>query len=305
MSILEAIGNTPMVELSRMWSTDKTGVRILAKLEGSNPGGSVKDRPAYQMLKAAIESGDLTPQKTILEPTSGNTGIGMAMIASAMGYRIRLTMPACVSEERRSILMAMGAELEMTPGTDKTDGAIRRAHAILEQHEDLYYMPNQFNNPANWQAHYETTAPEIIRDTKGEVDVFVAGMGTTGTLMGCSRYFRENNPRTKVVGVEPSLDHRIQGLKNMQEAIVPEIYDPSLLDKIEPCSDDDAFNTARDMALMEGLFCGISSGAALWGAILTARQMPRGSTVVVLLADRGDRYLSTEVFRSVCAICPP
>lgn len=201
--------------------------------------------------------------------------------------------------------MAMGAELEMTPGTDKTDGAIRRAHAILEQHEDLYYMPNQFNNPANWQAHYETTAPEIIRDTKGEVDVFVAGMGTTGTLMGCSRYFRENNPRTKVVGVEPSLDHRIQGLKNMQEAIVPEIYDPSLLDKIEPCSDDDAFNTARDMALMEGLFCGISSGAALWGAILTARQMPRGSTVVVLLADRGDRYLSTEVFRSVCAICPP
>lgn len=305
MSILEAIGNTPMVELSRMWSTDKTGVRILAKLEGSNPGGSVKDRPAYQMLKAAIESGDLTPQKTILEPTSGNTGIGMAMIASAMGYRIRLTMPACVSEERRSILMALGAELEMTPGTDKTDGAIRRAHAILEQHEDLYYMPNQFNNPANWQAHYETTAPEIIRDTKGEVDVFVAGMGTTGTLMGCSRYFRENNPRTKVVGVEPSLDHRIQGLKNMQEAIVPEIYDPSLLDKIEPCSDDDAFNTARDMALMEGLFCGISSGAALWGAILTARQMPRGSTVVVLLADRGDRYLSTEVFRSVCAICPP
>ena len=294
-----------MVELSRMWSTDKTGVRILAKLEGSNPGGSVKDRPAYQMLKAAIESGDLTPQKTILEPTSGNTGIGMAMIASAMGYRIRLTMPACVSEERRSILMALGAELEMTPGTDKTDGAIRRAHAILEQHEDLYYMPNQFNNPANWQAHYETTAPEIIRDTKGEVDVFVAGMGTTGTLMGCSRYFRENNPRTKVVGVEPSLDHRIQGLKNMQEAIVPEIYDPSLLDKIEPCSDDDAFNTARDMALMEGLFCGISSGAALWGAILTARQMPRGSTVVVLLADRGDRYLSTEVFRSVCAICPP
>ena len=305
MSILDAIGNTPMVELSRMWSTDKSGVRILAKLEGSNPGGSVKDRPAFQMLKAAVESGDLTPQKTILEPTSGNTGIGMAMIASAMGYRIRLTMPACVSEERRSILLALGAELEMTPGTDKTDGAIRRAHAILEQHEDLYYMPNQFNNPANWQAHYETTAPEIIRDTKGEADVFVAGMGTTGTLMGCSKYFREHNPRTKAVGVEPSLDHRIQGLKNMQEAKVPEIYDPSLLDKIEPCSDDDAFNTARDMALMEGLFCGISSGAALWGAILTARQMPRGSTVVVLLADRGDRYLSTEVFRSVCAICPP
>ena len=294
-----------MVELNRMWSTEKTGVRVLAKLEGSNPGGSVKDRPAYCMLKSAVESGDLTPQKTILEPTSGNTGIGMAMIASAMGYRIRLTMPACVSEERRSILLAMGAELEMTPGSDKTDGAIRRAHSIMEQHGDLYYMPNQFNNPANWQSHYETTAPEINRDTNGETDVFVAGMGTTGTLMGCSKYFREHNPRSKVVGIEPSLDHRIQGLKNMKEAIVPEIYDPSLLDGIECCSDEDAFNTARDMALMEGLFCGISSGAAMWGAILTARQMPRGSTVVVLLPDRGDRYLSNEMFRSVCAICPP
>ena len=305
MSILEAIGNTPLVELNRMWNSDKTGVRILAKLEGANPGGSVKDRPAYQMLKSAVESGELTPQKTILEPTSGNTGIGMAMIASAMGFRIKLTMPACVSEERRAILLALGAELEMTPGSDKTDGAIRRAHSILDQHSELYFMPNQFNNPANWQAHYQTTAPEIVRDTKGEADAFVAGMGTTGTLMGCSKYFRENNPRTKVIGVEPNLDHRIQGLKNMQEAIVPEIFEPALLDQKESCSDDEAFNTARDMALMEGLFCGISSGAALWGAIHIARQMPKGSTVVVLLADRGDRYLSTEVFRSVCAICPP
>jgi cysteine synthase B len=305
MSLLSAIGNTPLVEINRMWDADKTGVRILAKLEGSNPGGSVKDRPAYYMLQSAIESGELTPDKTILEPTSGNTGIGMAMIASAMGYKIKLTMPACVSEERRSILIALGAELELTPGCDKTDGAIRRAHHIMEKHGDLYYMPNQFNNPANWKAHHETTAPEIIRDTKGEVDVFVAGMGTTGTLMGCSRYFRENKKNIKVVGIEPTLNHRIQGLKNMNESIVPKIYNPSLLDNKIVCEDDAAFETFREMALREGLFCGLSSGASLWGAIEVAKELPRGSTVVVIFADRGERYLSTEIFRSVCALCPP
>ena len=305
MSIIDAIGNTPLVEISRMWSAEKTGVRIMAKIEGSNPGGSVKDRPAYFMIKKAMENGDLNKNKIILEPTSGNTGIGMAMIAAAMGYRIKLTMPACVSIERRSTLIAVGAELELTPGCDKTDGAIARAHDIMAKYGDQYYMPNQFDNDANWQAHYETTAPEIIRDTKGKTDVFVAGMGTTGTLMGCSRYFRENNLKTKVVGIEPDLNHRIQGLKNMKEAIVPKIYDPGLLDKILICDDDTAFNTVRDLALMEGIFCGISSGAALWGAMEVAKDMPKGSTVVVLLPDRGDRYLSTEVFRSVCADCPP
>jgi cysteine synthase B len=305
MSLLSAIGNTPLVEINRMWDANKTGVRILAKLEGSNPGGSVKDRPAYYMIKSAIESGELTHDKTILEPTSGNTGIGMAMIASAMGYKIKLTMPACVSEERRSILIALGAELELTPGCDKTDGAIRRAHHIMEKHGDQYYMPNQFTNPANWKAHYETTAPEVLRDTKGDVDVFIAGMGTTGTLMGCSRYFREHNQRTKIVGVEPTLNHRIQGLKNMQESIVPDIYNPELLDRKIVCEDDDAFETFRELALQEGLFCGLSSGAALWGAIEVAKDLSRGSTVVVIFADRGDRYLSTEIFRSVCALCPP
>ena len=293
------------MDISRLWDSDKTGVRILAKLEGANPGGSVKDRPAYYMIKKAVESGELTGEKIILEPTSGNTGIGMAMIASAMGYRIKLTMPACVSEERRSILIAMGAELEMTPGCDRTDGAITRAYHIIEHFPEKYYMPNQFTNPANWLAHYETTAPEIVRDTKGEVDVFVAGMGTTGTLMGCSRYFREHNTRTKVVGVEPSLNHRIQGLKNMKESIVPSIYQPGLLDGKLECSDDNAFDSVRNLALIEGLFCGISSGAAMWGAMTVAMDLPRGSTVVCLLPDRGDRYLSTEVFRSVCAICPP
>ncbi len=305
MSIINAIGNTPLVQIDRMWDTDKTGVRILAKLEGSNPGGSVKDRPAYRMLKNAVEAGELTDDKTILEPTSGNTGIGMAMIASAMGYHIKLLMPACVSLERRSVLLALGAELELTPGSDKTDGAITRAQSIIEKHGDQYHMPNQFNNPANWESHFDTTAPEIVRDTNGEADAFVAGMGTTGTLMGCSKYFREKNPKTKAIGIEPSLNHRIQGLKNMNEAIVPEIYNPGLLDGKLTCEDNDAFNCVRDLALLEGLFCGISSGAAMWGAMEVARDLPRGSTVVALLPDRGDRYLSTEVFRSFCADCPP
>jgi cysteine synthase B len=305
MSLLTAIGNTPQVELQRIWDADKTGVRILAKLEGSNPGGSVKDRPAYYMLKSAIKTGELTKEKTILEPTSGNTGIGMAMIATAMGYRIKLTMPACVSEERRAILIALGAELELTPGCDKTDGAIRRAHHIMEMHGDQYYMPNQFENPANWKAHYETTAPEVVRDTSGPVTAFVAGMGTTGTLMGCARYFKEHKTVTRVIGVEPTLNHRIQGLKNMQESIVPAIYDPRLLDEKIVCEDEAAFEMFREMALREGLFCGLSSGAALWGAMQVARDLPRGSTVVVIFADRGERYLSTEIFRSVCALCPP
>lgn len=305
MSVISAIGNTPLVEIERMWDSGKTGVRIMAKLEGSNPGGSVKDRPAYYMIKKAMDEDCLTKDKTILEPTSGNTGIGMAMVAAAMGFRIKLTMPACVSVERRSTLVAMGAELELTPGSEKTDGAITRAHSIMDKFGDVYFMPNQFKNEANWKAHYETTAPEIIKDTNGEADLFIAGMGTTGTLMGCSRYFRDHHNKTKVLGVEPCLGHRIQGLKNMNEAIVPEIYDPALLDEKLICGDSQAFNTVRDLALCEGIFCGISSGAALWAAMEAAKDMPRGSTVVVIFPDRGDRYLSTEVFRSVCADCPP
>lgn len=304
-SLLDAIGNTPLVMIRRMWDAEKTGVRILAKLEGSNPGGSVKDRPARTMILDAMARGVLTPDKTILEPTSGNTGIGMAMVAAALGFRIKLTMPACVSEERRAILGALGAELELTPGCDKTDGAIHRAHAIMEKHGDQYYMPNQFANPANWRAHYEGTAPELWRDTRGELSWVVAGMGTTGTLMGCSRFFRDQAPAVKVAGIEPKLNHRIQGLKNMNEAIVPAIFEPGLLDRRLMVSDEDAFDTVRELALQEGLFCGISSGAAMWGAMTLARDLPRGSTVAVIFPDRGDRYLSTEVFRSVCALCPP
>lgn len=305
MSVIKAIGNTPLVEIHRMWSSEKTGVRIFVKLEGANPGGSVKDRPAYAMIADAIQTGALTPEKTILEPTSGNTGIGMAMIAAALGYRIKLIMPSCVSQERRSILLALGAELELTAGCDKTDGAIVHAHHIIQNHGDHYYMPNQFANPANWKAHYETTAPEIDRDLDGSVDYFIAGMGTTGTIMGCSRYFKEHHPAIKIIGVEPCRNHRIQGLKNMEESIVPALYEPSRIDHIVMCEDAEAFETTRELATQEGIFSGISSGAALWGALQVAKDLPRGSTVVTILPDRGDRYLSTEVFRSVCALCPP
>lgn len=305
MSVLDAIGNTPLVEVKNIWDSDKTGVRIMAKLEGSNPGGSVKDRPAYFMLKDAIETGKLTTGKMILEPTSGNTGIGMAMVAGAMGFKIKLTMPTCVSTERQAVLQALGAELELTPGCDRTDGAIKRAHHIMDHEGDYYYMPNQFDNPQNYLAHYKTTGPEIFSQTGGSVDAFVAGMGTTGTLMGCSMYLKEMKPSVRIVGVEPNLNHRIQGLKNMKESIVPKIYDPSRLDDVKNCLDEDAFETTRDLSIREGLFCGISSGAAMWGAIQAARDLPRGSTVVVLFPDRGDRYLSTEVFRSFCAQCPP
>lgn len=305
MNLLSAIGNTPLVELRHLWNSQLTGVQLLVKLEGNNLGGSIKDRPAYYMLKSAIDSGVLTKEKTILEPTSGNTGIGMAMVTAALGYRIKLTMPACVSEERRAILVAFGAEIELTPGCDKTDGAIIRAQKIVDENPDMYFMPNQFANEANWRSHYETTAPEIYNATQGEVSAVVAGMGTTGTLMGCSKFFREVGSKTLIIGVEPTKNHAIQGLKNMDESINPAIYNPSLLNKKITCTDDDAFSVTRDLALKEGLFCGMSSGASVWAAMKIARDLPKGSVIVAISADRGDRYLSTELFRSVCALCPP
>jgi len=301
MTLLDSIGNTPLVELSRLTNGR---VRVLAKLEGHNPGGSVKDRPARAMLLAAEAAGELTPEKTILEATSGNTGIGLAMVAAAKGYRVRLTMPECVSIERRRILEAFGADIVLTPAPEGTDGAIREAHRLLEESPDTYYMPNQFDNPANVQAHYEGTGPEILRDTNGEVDVLVAGIGTAGTLMGVGRRLKEANPDTRVVGVEPSLGHRIQGLKNMSESIVPGIYDPDMLDEKLTVTDNDAFAVARELSLKEGLFVGMSSGAALAGALRIAEQLTSG-TVVTIFPDRGERYLSTVLFRSVCADCPP
>ncbi len=302
MGIIDSIGNTPMVELRNINGNHR--VRFMAKLEGSNPGGSVKDRPAYYMIRKAIESGELTRDKTILEPTSGNTGIALAMIGAALGYRVKLTMPECVSVERQKTIAAFGAEIELTAGCQATDGAILRAHRILEENPGKYYMPNQFENPANVLAHYETTGPEIFSQTKGEVDVFVAGMGTTGTLMGVSRYLKERKPSVRIVGVEPGRGHTIQGLKNMDESIVPGIYRPEALDEKLIVNDEEAFETTRMLALREGLFVGMSSGAAVAGALRIAKELSSG-TIVVLLPDRGDRYLSTALFMSVCAKCPP
>lgn len=297
-----AIGRTPVVELRNIWKNPK--VRILAKLEGSNPGGSVKDRPARYMIEAAIKSGELTPDKTILEATSGNTGIALAMIAASIGYRIRLVMPACVSIERRAVLEAFGAQLTLSPACEATDGAIRLARKIVAESPDTYYMPDQFTNEANCIAHFETTGPEVWTQSDEELDVFVAGLGTTGTIMGTGRYLKSVKPKVKVVAAQPGLGHRIQGLKNMEEAIVPSIFKPQELDHNIFVGDEDAFETARLLAVTEGLFVGMSSGAAAWAALAAARELESG-TVLVILPDRGDRYLSTSLFRSVCGDCPP
>ncbi|MHC4681172.1 MAG: PLP-dependent cysteine synthase family protein [Planctomycetota bacterium] len=272
MSILSAIGNTPLVELTHL-NRKSPRVRIFGKLEGVNPGGSVKDRPAYYMIKKAEESGQLTAGKVILEPTSGNTGIALAMIGAAKGYPVKLCMPECVSTERQHILQALGAEVVLTPAKEGTDGAIREAHRLFDAEPETYYMPNQFENESNVLAHYETTGPEVFSQTNGEIDAFVAGMGTTGTLMGVYKYLKEKKPQARVVGIEPPEGHTIQGLKNMNESIVPGIYDTRMLDEKITVEDGEAFETS--------------------------------GTVVVILPDRGDRYLSTTLFRSICAKCPP
>lgn len=302
MDIFSAIGNTPLVELKNLAANP--AVKIFGKLEGSNPGGSIKDRPAYYMIKKAEESGELTKGKVILEPTSGNTGIAVAMIGAAKGYHVTLVIPGCVSVERNRILEAFGAEVILTPACEGTDGAIRKALQIVKDEPERYYMPNQFINENNSLSHYETTGPEIFAQTSGEIDIFIAGMGTTGTLMGTGRYLKEKKPGVRIVGVEPVKGHAIQGLKNMEEAIVPQIYCPELLDDKLTVEDDEAFETARLLATREGIFVGMSSGAAVAGALRLAVGMNSG-TIVAILPDRGDRYLSTTLFRSICAKCSP
>ena len=302
MGVLDSIGNTPLIKLESLNTNPR--VKILAKLEGNNPGGSVKDRIAYYMIKGAEEEERIKKGDTILEATSGNTGIGLAMVSAALGYRVVLVMPECVSLERRKILEAFGAEIILSPGNEGTDGAIKLAGRLRDESPGKYFTPNQFDNPANIRAHYETTGREIIDQTNGDVDVFVAGMGTTGTLMGAGKRLKEFNRTIVVVGVEPFLGHKIQGLKNMQESIVPKIYDPAFPDEIIRVNDDEAFTTTRRLALQEGVFAGMSSGAAVFGALTMAKRIEHG-TIVVILPDRGDRYLSTSLFTSVCAKCPP
>ncbi len=301
-TVLDAIGNTPLLEIVTLNPFPE--IRIFAKFEGCNPGGSIKDRIALYMILAAERSGELTHDKIIMEPTSGNTGIALAMIGAAKGYRVKLVVPGCVSVERRRIIEAFGADVEITPSEAGTDGAIRRARQLAVENPHKYYMPDQFSNRANIQAHYETTGPEIFRDLGGKLECFVAGMGTTGTLMGVGRYLKERNPHVRVIGVEPEPGHAIQGLKNMEEAIVPEIYDPTLLDDNIRIGDEEAYVMARKIATQEGIFTGMSSGAALAGALHVAEDLQRG-TIVTVFPDRGDRYLSTTLFRSICGNCNP
>ncbi len=302
MGFTRAIGNTPLIELGNLNGNPR--VKILGKLEGANLSGSVKDRPALYMIQKAEASGELTKDKMIIEATSGNMGIALAAIGAAKGYRLMLFMPECVSIERQRVLSALGAEVVLTPGKEATDGAIRAAHQMLEKDPDKCFMPNQFDNENNSLAHYETTGPEVFSQTKGAVDVFIAGMGTTGTLMGAGRYLKEKKPGVVIVGVEPTEGHTIQGLKNMTESIVPKIYHPKVWDEKVVVEDEYAFEMTRVLATREGLFLGMSSGAAVGGALRVAKNMDRG-TIVVILPDRGDRYLSTTLFRSVCAKCPP
>lgn len=292
-NILDQIGHTPLVPLKRL--SPNKDVEILAKLESFNPGGSIKDRAALGMIEDAEDRGELTPDKIILEATSGNTGIGLSLVAAVKGYRILLVMSEAVSDERKKILTAMGAELKFTPAHLSTDGAIEYVYNLVREQPDKYWLSDQFNNESNWMAHYRHTSMEIWEQTGGELNAVVASIGTSGTLMGISRRFREMAPDVKVVGVEPYLGHKIQGLKNMKESYRPGIFDKRIPHLIMNIADEDAFQTARILAKKEGIFAGMSSGAALAGAIRLAREMKRGR-IVVILPDSGERYLSTSLF---------
>jgi cysteinyl-tRNA synthetase len=291
--VLQLIGNTPLVPLRGLNPNPR--VEIWAKLEGCNPGGSIKDRIALSMIAAAEESGQLKPDMTILEATSGNTGIGLAMVSAIKGYKLLLTMSEAVSVERRKILAAYGAEFLLTPGNLGTDGAIERAYDLADEHPERYVLVDQYNNPANPLAHYNGTAPEIWEQTEGRITHFVAALGTTGTVMGCSRRLKEFNPDVRVIAVEPQLDHKLQGLKSLKEAYVPGIFDKSLVDEKIEISDEDAFETSRRLAKAEGMLLGMSSGAAVFVALELARDLREG-VLVLILPDFGERYLSTDLF---------
>ena len=291
-SILEAIGNTPLIRINRLVAK---GVPVYAKLESANPGGSVKERISLSMIEAGEKSGELTQDKIVLEATSGNTGIGLAMVCSAKGYRCLLVMPESASIERRKIMQAYGAEILLTPAARSTDGAIEKSYAMAREFPDRYFLTDQFNNDANWQVHYQKTGPEIWQQTGGRVSCIVATLGTSGTVMGLSRWFDDHHPEVKVVGVEPFLGHKIQGLKNMKESYKPGIFDKKVPSKIVNIGDEEAFRMARLLARREGLLVGMSSGAAMVAALAEAEKMSEG-LVVVILPDGGERYLSTQLF---------
>ena len=292
-NILETIGKTPMVRINRL--NPNPDVNIFAKIEGFNPTGSIKDRIAVKMINDAEKDGRLRPGQTIIEPTSGNTGIGLAIIGIVKGYPVEIVMSEAVSMERRKIIRSLGGKVILTPANEGTDGAIRLARKMVAENPDKYFMPDQFANAANFLAHYENTALEIWQQTGGEIDYLVCALGTSGTLMGLSRFLKAMKPSIKVVCAQPVKGHYIQGLKNMEEAIVPEIYDPSKIDIQELIESEDAIEMARQLIKQEGIFAGMSSGAAMLAAARTASKITSGN-IVVLFPDRAEKYISTVMF---------
>lgn len=303
-SFLDLVGNTPLVRVNNLIKKDELKADVLAKLEYFNPAGSVKDRIAKEMIQDALEKGLINENTTLIEPTSGNTGIGLSAVATALNLKIIITMPETMSVERRNLMKAYGAELVLTPGSEGMKGAIAKAKELASQIENSF-IPGQFENPANPTAHYKTTGPEIYEQTEGKVDIFVAGVGTGGTISGIGKYLKEKNPEVKVVAVEPASSpvlstgkggaHKIQGIG---AGFVPETLDTKIYDEIITVENEDAFATGKEMAKTEGILVGISSGAALYAAKeLAKREENAGKTIVVLLPDGGDRYLSTPLIQ--------
>ncbi|MCK4539624.1 cysteine synthase A [Candidatus Parcubacteria bacterium] len=292
-NVLQTIGNTPLVKINKL--NDKNDVNIYAKIEGRNPSGSIKDRIALKMIEKAEASGKLDKNKIIIEATSGNTGISLAMIGAVKGYKIEIVMSEAVSVERQKMIKAFGADIILTPKEKGTDGAIIKARELIKRNPEKYYHTDQFSNDANAAAHYETTAQEIWRQTGGDIDYFVAAIGTSGTLMGVGEYLKKYNPKVKIVSAEPKRGHYIQGLKNMEEAIVPAIYDKSKLDGIIIIDTDEAYEMSRQIIKNEGIFVGMSSGAAMLASLKVAEKITKGN-IVTIFPDRGEKYLSTSLF---------
>jgi cysteine synthase B len=294
-TILGGIGNTPLLRI-RLFERECPGVAVYGKAEFLNAGGSVKDRAALRMIRDGEASGALTPGRVILDSTSGNTGIAYAMVGAALGYRVRLVMPTNVSEERKMMILAYGAEIVYSDAQEGSDGAIVMAQRLFAADPERYFMPDQYNNPANWKAHYDGTGPEIWRQTEGTVTHFVAALGTSGTFVGVSRRLRAERPETVCISVQPEDPwHGLEGMKHMPTAIVPGIYDPSLADDNLWAPTEESYDLARELARSEGIMVGHSSGAALWGARETARRIERG-VIVTVLCDGGNRYLSSGLY---------
>ena len=292
-NILGTIGNTPMVRINRL--NPNPSVNIFAKVEGFNPTGSIKDRIALKMIEDAENDGRLKPGQTIIEPTSGNTGIGLAVIGIIKGYSVEIVMSSAVSVERRKIIRSYGATVTLTPADEGTDGAIRLARRKVAENPGKYFMPDQFKNAANYLTHYQSTALEIWQQAGGKIDYLVCALGTSGTIMGLSKFLKVMNPDIKVVCAHPVRGHYIQGLKNMEEAIVPAIYDPSRIDVQEIVESEEAITMARRIIAEEGIFAGMSSGAAMLAAARTAQHIEKGN-IVVVFPDRAEKYLSTSMF---------